>query len=218
MDITNEEDVIVRFRSTKDRRIDVLINNAGIHLAGAIEEISNIDAKLQFDTNFFGALNLIRCVLPSMRNHKNGLIINISSIGGLMGLPFQGIYSASKFALEGLTESLRMEIKETGVQATLISPGDTCTPITHHRTKNYGTLKSKQYALNFYRTMNVVEKDECAGTDPIEIAKLIHKLIHKKKLRVRYVSGNLSERLAVSLKKIISPELFESILMKKYLV
>jgi short-subunit dehydrogenase len=220
MDITDDTEVssVVNYIVDQEGRIDVLVNNAGIHLAGAIEEISIKEAKQQFDTNFFGTLNLIRCVLPYMRNQKNGLIINISSIGGLMGLPFQGMYCASKFAIEGLTESLRMELKQTGIHTTLILPGDTCTPITRHRTKNISTLKSKNYALSFYRTMNVIEKDECLGTDPIEIAKLIDKLIHLKSIRVRYIIGKLSERLAVMLKKILPADFFELILIKKYLL
>jgi NAD(P)-dependent dehydrogenase (short-subunit alcohol dehydrogenase family) len=215
MDVTKEEEVksAVEFIIQKEGRIDVLINNAGINIAGAIEDLSGEQAKNQFETNFFGSLHLIRHVLPAMRTHNQGHIINVSSIGGMMGLPFQGMYCASKFALEGMTESLRLEIRNTGIQVTLVEPGDFSTPITHHRILN---ACSKYYSTRFERTMKVVEKDETSGSDPIMIAKLIQKLIHKKKLKTRYVSGKFPEQSAVFLKRILPSVLFEFILIKKY--
>ena len=95
----------------KEGRIDVLINNAGMGVSGPIEYSSIEGIKLQMDTNFMGMVNMIQSVLPAMRNQGAGTIVNISSIGGMMGLPFQGFYSASKFAIEGMSEALRMELK-----------------------------------------------------------------------------------------------------------
>jgi short-subunit dehydrogenase len=105
-------------------RIDVLINNAGFGIAGAMENTSIGKAKEQFETNFFGTVRLIKSVLPIMRKQDSGLIINISSIGGLIGLPYQSMYSASKFAIEGLTESLYKELRSSNIKIVLVEPGD----------------------------------------------------------------------------------------------
>jgi short-subunit dehydrogenase len=104
-------------------RIDVLINNAGYLLSGAIEETSIEEAKAQFDTNFFGAVRMVRAVLPSMRAHGGGRIINIGSLAGLIGVPFEGFYSASKHALEGYTASLRHEVRPFGIHVSMVEPG-----------------------------------------------------------------------------------------------
>ena len=114
MDLT-DTDSIKKAVSTvieKEGRIDVLINNAGMHTGGPIETSPIENIKLQMDTNFIGMVNITREVLPVMRKQGGGTIINFSSIGGLMGLPFQGFYSASKFAIEGFSEALRMEVKQ----------------------------------------------------------------------------------------------------------
>jgi NAD(P)-dependent dehydrogenase (short-subunit alcohol dehydrogenase family) len=100
----------------KEGRIDVVVNNAGIATAGAIEEVAMKEVQNQFETNFFGAMRVCQAVLPQMRNQKSGCIINISSIGDVMGLPFQGAYSASKFAMEGMSEALRIEVKPFGIR------------------------------------------------------------------------------------------------------
>ncbi|MDP4290584.1 MAG: SDR family NAD(P)-dependent oxidoreductase, partial [Bacteroidota bacterium] len=117
----------------KEGRIDILINNAGMGISGAIEEFSTDDIKLQMGTNVMGVVNTIQSVLPSMRKQQQGIIINISSIGGLMGLPFQGFYSASKFAIEGLSEALRMELKQFNIKVVVIEPGDFSTNFTSNR-------------------------------------------------------------------------------------
>src|SRR5665647_1383547 len=108
----------------KEGTIDVLINNAGMHSGGPIETIPSEYIKLQMDTSFYGLVQLTREVLPFMRKQGCGLIINISSIGGLMGLPFQAFYSASKFAIEGFSEALRMEVKPFNIKVVVINPGD----------------------------------------------------------------------------------------------
>src|SRR5665647_1095189 len=104
----------------KEGRIDVLINNAGMHSGGPIETIPSEYIKLQMDTSFYGLVQLTREVLPVMRKQGGGMIINFSSIGGLMGLPFQAFYSASKFAIEGFSEALRMEVKPFNIKVCLL--------------------------------------------------------------------------------------------------
>jgi len=114
-------------------RIDALVNNAGYALMGSVEDTSIEEARAQMETNFFGALRVIRAVLPAMRQQGSGYIINISSLAGVLGLPFSGLYSASKFALEGMTESLRLEVRGFGIKTVLIEPGDFSTQLPAKR-------------------------------------------------------------------------------------
>ena len=116
-------------------KIDVLINNAGSGFTGPIEEISIKDAKQLFDTNFFGHIDLIQSVLPSMRKNENGLILNITSIAGYNNIPFGSIYSASKYSMECLGASLNMELKDFGIRVVNIAPGDYRTEIFDKRIK-----------------------------------------------------------------------------------
>ena len=117
----------------KEGRIDVLINNAGFGISGAIEETSEEEAYSQFNTNFFGMHRMCRNVLPIMRKQRKGLIINIGSVAGLFSIPFQTMYSASKYAMECYTEALRMEVRDWGIRAVIIEPGDTRTGFTDNR-------------------------------------------------------------------------------------
>jgi NAD(P)-dependent dehydrogenase (short-subunit alcohol dehydrogenase family) len=105
-------------------RIDVLVNNAGYLCEGAIEDISITDAKAQFETNYFGVVRMILAVLPGMREHKQGHIITLSSLAGLVPVPFWGHYNASKFAVEGLMETLRHEVRPFGIQVAMVEPGN----------------------------------------------------------------------------------------------
>lgn len=111
--------------------IDILINNAGYALTGAIEETNEQEARAQFETNFFGTLWLTQAVLPIMRSQKSGHIIQVSSILGLATLPTMGLYNASKFALEGLSETLAAEVKEFGIHVTLVEPNGYASNIWH---------------------------------------------------------------------------------------
>jgi NAD(P)-dependent dehydrogenase (short-subunit alcohol dehydrogenase family) len=124
LDITSDTSVKACIHAVMQRtgRMDILINNAGYGLSGAIEETSIQEAKSQFETNFFGAVRMVKTVLPVMRQQRSGHIINISSMGGVVGNPFLGFYSASKFALEGYTEALRHEVKRFNIHVSLVEP------------------------------------------------------------------------------------------------
>lgn len=195
-------------------KIDVLINNAGFGIAGAMEHTSIDKAKEQFETNFFGTIRLIKSVLPIMRKQDSGLILNISSIGGLMGLPYQSMYSASKFAVEGLTESLYKELHSSKIKITLVEPGDFKTSFTEKRE----IPKNDTQSDAFRNTLKIIENDENNGQDPIMIGKLLNKIINKSNPRLRYTVGAFDQKLAAFLKRILPNRLFDWIIMKHYKV
>lgn len=217
-DIKNEPDIkkIVTSILQKEKRIDLLINNAGIHVLGAVEHTSHQTVQHLFECNFFGSLNLIRIILPSMKQRKCGMIICISSIGGISGLPFQGVYCASKFALEGLYESLRMETSRLGVQVVLLEPGDFHTPITQNRTKDPETTIDPYYEKIFRKTVEKITSDENNGMDPTRIARKVEKIMRLKRPAVRYTAGKPIQRLVPILKRILPSRLFQYIIQKNY--
>ncbi len=125
MDVDNDDSVRNTIQNVLDekKKIDILINNAGYGLFGALEDISIEEAKKQFETNLFGAIRTIKEVLPTMREQKNGLIINVTSLAGIVGIPAECIYVSTKFALEGLSESISYELQPYGIKVILIEPG-----------------------------------------------------------------------------------------------
>ena len=126
LDVNNDKsvaDAINRIVEEKDSRIDVLVNNAGYALIGAFEENSMEEIKTQFETNFFGAIRVMQKVIPIMRKQRSGKIVNISSIGGRISFPLDSIYHGTKFALEGLSESIQYEVEPFGIKIILIEPG-----------------------------------------------------------------------------------------------
>jgi short-subunit dehydrogenase len=200
----------------KEGKIDVLVNNAGMHTGGAIETTSVENAKLQLDTNIMGMVYMLREVLPTMRKQKSGTIINFGSIGGLMGLPFQGFYSASKFAIEGISEALRMELKQFNINVVVINPGDFHTNNTANR-RNFLTKDANDpYAEQFSKTLSIIEKDENGGWPPEILAKKLVRIIEMKKPGHRYVIASLEQKLAVVLKRILPSSWFMKILAPHY--
>ncbi|MCY1065034.1 SDR family NAD(P)-dependent oxidoreductase [Nannocystis sp. RBIL2] len=145
-------------------RIDVLVNNAGYTLAGAVEETAIDEAKAQFDTNFFGMARMVRAVLPVMRAQGGGRIVNVSSLAGLVGVPFHAHDSASKFAIEGLSEGLRQEVRRFGIHVSLIEPGDFKTAGTAARERATGGLPA--YAAARDRAIDIMARAEQSGPDP----------------------------------------------------
>ncbi|MBD2677488.1 MULTISPECIES: oxidoreductase [Nostoc] len=125
LDVTKPEEIqqAVKQAITKFGRIDVLVNNAGYGILGAIEEVSNEGVRRQFETNFFGVLEVLRNVLPYMREQRSGHIVNISSVGGFVGYAGTGIYNGTKFAIEGISEALAQEVTPLGIKITIVEPG-----------------------------------------------------------------------------------------------
>lgn len=216
LDITNQGSIAdaIRFIQKRAGHIDVLINNAGWGVSGPVEETSIEQAKSLFETNFFGSLRVTQQIIPYMREHNSGLIINISSIGGVVGLPFQGLYSATKFAIEGITESLRMEVDQFGINVVLVEPGDFKTDFTKNRKKIISS--SSAYTEAEKRTTEIFEHDEKNGTDPHTIAYLIEKIVAKKHPKLRYRVGSFSQKMIASLKGTLSDRIVQWILMRYY--
>lgn len=197
-------------------KIDVIVNNAGYALMGAVEDTSIEEAKKTFETNFFGILRLCNEVLPGMRKRKSGKIINISSIGGKMGLPFRGIYCASKFALEGMSESLRMELDPFGIKVIILEPGDTKTDINNTRVTAKQALNGSPYNDLFNISRDIIHGDIKKGSPPHLIAKTIEKIITSRSPRLLYRVGYTHQKLVIPAKKILPPGLFEMIIKKLY--
>lgn len=201
----------------KEGKIDILINNAGMHTGGPVETTPLENIKLQMDTNFMGMVYLTREVLPVMRNQGGGRIINFSSIGGLMGLPFQAFYSAGKFAIEGFSEALRMEVNKYNIKIILINPGDFHTDNSKNRRSFLApTNSSDPYNEQFLKTLDVIEKDEANGWDPKVLAKKVVKIAECKNPGQRYIISSFEQKLAVLLKYILPGKLFRKILEDHY--
>jgi NAD(P)-dependent dehydrogenase (short-subunit alcohol dehydrogenase family) len=218
MDVRDEDSVAaaVDFILEREGRLDVLVNNAGFALAGAIELTSTEEAKQQFETNFFGVHRVCRKVLPGMRSKRSGLIVNISSMGGLIALPYQGFYCASKYALEALTESLRMEAKPFGVRVTLIEPGDFRTRITTNRVVAAASSEALDYVDRQRAAVEVIAKEEQSGADPLRLAVLVSKIIDRRCVRHRYLVGMFFQKMAVWAKRILPASVFETLIMNHY--
>lgn len=196
-------------------KIDVLINNAGKGITGPIEDTPTEEMKSNFDTNFFGVIDVIKEVLPSMRLEKNGLIINTTSIAGYMGLPFRGIYSASKGALELVTEALSMEVKGFGVKVVNVAPGDFTTNIAAGR---YHTpvFEDSAYKEKYAENLALMDSHVSSGEDPMMMAKAIHKIINEKSPKIHYKVGGFMEKFSIVLKRILPDKVYEKLLMNHY--
>lgn len=220
MDVTDPKNVEHAIAGIIERegRIDILINNAGMGIGGAIESFTDEEVRLQMDTNFTGLFRVTRAVLPHMRQKNSGKIINISSIGGLIGLPFQGFYSAAKFAIEGFSEALAMELRPWKIRVVLINPGDFKTGFTHARIITSKDAAGSDYQHRVEKAVARMGKDEQGGCDPMMIAKTIQKIIVAKKPDYRYIIGRFDQRLIARIRHLLPPRLVHWIISDHYQV
>ena len=209
-DITQYEDAerITDYLISKHGKIDILINNAGISITGPVESSEMSDIKNLYDTNFFGQINLIQKVVPHMRKNMSGLIINITSIAGYLGLPFQSIYCASK-------ASLNMELKNFNVKVVNQAPGDYKTEIIDNRRDTILDNNSPYNPEYSSFTKAITRGMSKKGNDPREIADMVFKIINSKNPKIHYLSGKFIQKL-VTLKEFIPDMIFEKIVMKMY--
>ncbi len=199
----------------KEGKLDVVINNAGAGITGPIEEIPNEEIKNNFETNFFGPINVIKAVLPQMRKQHSGLIINVTSIAGYMGLPYRGVYSASKGALELLTEAFRMEIKDFNIKMTNVAPGDFATNIAAGR-YHAPLLDDSPYIKPYGDTLNLMNTHVDNGSNPDIMAKAIYKIINNPNPKGHYKVGEFMQKFSIVLKRILPDKVYEKILMNHY--
>jgi len=196
-------------------RLDVVINNAGAGITGPIEEIPVAELKRNFETNLFGPINVIKAVLPQMRKQNAGLIINITSIAGYMGLPYRGAYSASKGALELITEAFRMEIKRFNINMCNVAPGDFATNIAAGR--YHAPIKDESpYKEQYGNALKLMNEHVDAGDDPEIMAKVICKVIETKHPKVHYKVGAFMQKFSIVLKRILPDTVYEKLLMNHY--
>ncbi len=214
----NKQDTItsaIAFIIKKEGRLDVLINNAGMGITGPIEETPTEEMRHVFNTNLFGAIDVMKAVLPQMRKQKAGLIINITSIAGYMGLPFRGIYSASKGAFEIVTEALRMEVKEFGINVTNVAPGDFATNIAAGR---YHTpvFEDSAYKEVYQKNLETMDAHVDSGSDPMQMAEKIFKIIQNPNPKIHFKVGSFMQKFSIVLKRILPDKMYERLLMNHY--
>jgi NAD(P)-dependent dehydrogenase (short-subunit alcohol dehydrogenase family) len=196
-------------------RLDVVINNAGVGITGPLEEIPAEEIKNNFETNFFGPIEVMKATLPQMRKQNSGLIINITSIAGYMGLPYRSVYSASKGALELITEALRMEVKQFGIEITNVAPGDFATNIASGR-YHAPVLKGSAYEKVYGETLATMNEHVDAGSNPDEMAEAIFKIMQQKSPKVHYKVGVFMQKFSIVLKRILPDKVYEKMLMNHY--
>ena len=195
-----------------ETRIDVLINNAGMGMVGSVEDSTKEDISKLFNLNLIGSVQMMTAVLPKMREQKSGKIINVSSIGSEMGLPFRGFYSASKSALDKITEAIRYEVSPWNIDVCALHLGDIKTTIADHRVK---TRVSEPYEKVFNKVHDLMNSHVGEGTEPLDVAVYIEKLLDKNKWKAHYYFGKFGQKIGVPLKWILPQNMYEN-LMKKY--
>jgi NAD(P)-dependent dehydrogenase (short-subunit alcohol dehydrogenase family) len=197
-------------------RIDVLVNNAGNGLAGAVEDTTPEDLVRQLDTNLLGPLRLVRAVVPHMRERGAGRIVQISSLAGRIGVPFQGAYSASKFALEGLSEALALELRPFGIDVVLVQPGDVRSGFGAARAWTETARTNGLYRERAARAVAAMERAERTGPPPERVARLVARIVAARRPRLRYVCATPLERSALLLQRLLPGRVFEAIVRASY--
>lgn len=186
-------------------RLDALVNNAGYALVGALEEASLQEAHEQFETNFFGALRMVKAVLPIMRQQASGRIVNISSVVGIIPEPYMGVYVASKHALEGYTETLDHEVRQFGIRVSLVEPGFTRTGLGTNGKTTDMTLSA--YAAQREQALAFIQRQIHNGADPRPVAKAVHHALTARSPRLHYRIGR-PVKLAIALKGLLPEAAF----------
>ena len=217
LDVTKPESILqfINKINQKETGVDVLINNAGIGITGPVEETSIEALRNNFETNFFGPLTMVQQVLPLMRKRGKGIIINITSIAGYMGLPFRGGYSASKGALNIVSEALRMEVASHGITIFTLAPGDYATDIASRR-YHEPVKQNSPYEKPYQKSLDLMNSHVDTGNDPIEIAHKVASLLKKKNPNPHYVVGSFFQKFSLTLKKIIPQKAYEKLLKNHF--
>jgi NAD(P)-dependent dehydrogenase (short-subunit alcohol dehydrogenase family) len=196
-----------------ERRLDGLVACAGWGLAGPVEDTPMEDARAQLETNFWGTVRVVQHALPIMRRRRRGRIVLMSSIGGVVGLPFQAFYSASKFALEGYAEALAYEVAPFGIDVTLVEPGNVATEFTARRRQVPATSPVEPgeiaYAAAAAKAIDTMAEDEVNGVEPDRVAAAVQRVLEARRPPRRVSVGRLDERVGIIGKRLLPFRLFE---------
>ena len=193
LDVTDEESMTAAVEQTLAQagRIDALVNNAGYTEVGPLEEATADEIRRQFETNTFGPLRLAQLVLPTMRAQGSGRIVNVSTMGGRVAIPFIGLYNASKFALEAMSDALRMETRPFGVHVIVIEPGSVRTNFNeaaYERARRFATDTSSPYHRYFEPLNRFIKQSEGFSSPPERVAKVIYRALTARRPRARYAA------------------------------
>lgn len=215
VDVTNENNIIEALNEVykREKRVDIVINNAGFGISGSAEDSNPVDVNRLFDVNFNGVFLMCKHVIPLMRKKGSGKIINISSMAAEFPIPFQSFYSASKSAISSFTYSLANEVNPFGIKVSLVIPGDIKTSFTSNRKKN--SSNNSAYKDRIFKSINTMELDEKNGMDAKIIANLIYKIINSKNPPLQKTAG-LKYKLFLILKRIVPRKFLNYILRKIY--
>lgn len=217
MDVTNTDSVrqTVEQIIAQTGRIDVLINNAGLGIAGPVEALPLDEVERVFDTNVLGVIRAVQAVLPGMRQQKSGLIVNISSIAAEAGLPYRGAYSATKAAVDRLTETLRLEVASFGIQICSIQPGGVRTDINKNRIR-VSLPSDNVYKETFERTYELIDQSVEEGLDASVFGPLLDQIINTSSVARIYRIGKPLEKVSVLLKRLLPIGLYERMIRNHY--
>ncbi len=217
LDVTNDNSVhnAVSFIIEQEGRIDVLINNAGVGSVGTIEKTPIEDIHKSFEVNFYGVVRMMQAVLPQMRNQGYGRIINMSTLGSMIGLPYRGFYSASKGAMDLATETLRLEAEQFGIQCCTIHPGEVKTNIAASRIVS-ASEEDDTYGRVIKKVFDKLDASIEHGKDPDFFGPMVEKIIESKKVKRNYYVGTFSELLGIQLKKFLPYSMYELLLRKHF--
>jgi NAD(P)-dependent dehydrogenase (short-subunit alcohol dehydrogenase family) len=218
LDVTQDESVAACIAEVirAAGRIDAVINNAGIGIAGAIEDTTAAEAQSQFETNFFGTHRVCRAVLPHLREQHAGVIINMSSLAGRIPLPFQAFYSATKFAIEAYTEALRMEVRPFGISVSMIEPGDFATSFTANRRMTSESMPGSPYYEPLVRAIGTMARDEQANRDLSPVIKAVETILESRRPALRYPRANAVQRSFNALHPLLPQAVAEFLIRATY--
>lgn len=219
LDVTDENSVneVIHNIIDNEGRIDVVVNCAAMLILGSVEDISLSEFDKVMETNLIGTIRVCKAVLPHMRSKNSGLIINFSSIMGLLAIPFQCAYSASKFAIEGFSEALSLETKGFGIKVVIVEPTDHKSGSQKYRPHAEGAIsENSPYRDLFLRITKKIEYDEANGSEPDKLARVVEKIINSKNPKLRFKVGKFDQKLSVFAKRILPSRVFESVIFSYY--
>jgi NAD(P)-dependent dehydrogenase (short-subunit alcohol dehydrogenase family) len=212
MDVDDEAAVQAGVAEVISKRghLDALVAAAGWGIAGAAEDTSIGEAKAQFETNFWGCVRVVQAALPGMRARRAGRIVLVSSLGGVIGIPFQAYYSASKFALEGFAEALAYEVTPFGIAVTLVQPGNIATDFTASRVTAARAAEGSAYAAAMEAAVTAMERDERNGAPAARVAAVVQRVLDARRPPRRASVGKASERAGLVAKRLLPFRVFEA--------